>query len=223
MSGLARMLAAMVRDNGLWTLPALGPALARRLRSRLAAWCFGAPGLILGPGCELLGVRHVRWGRDVSVRSRLWLEAVTAYAGQRFTPVIRIGDRVAFSDDVHISAIERIEIGQGVLFGSRVFVSDHNHGRYGGEAQSAPRQPPTERPLTLRGPVVIEDNVWIADGVNIVGPARIGYGAILGANAVVRGDVPPHCMVAGSPARVVKQFDAASGRWERAVTADRGG
>jgi len=214
MSGMHGQLSAALRSNGMaWTLGLGLRAIVRRLRSAWAARCLRAPGLSLGPGCELLGVRHVRWGRGVSVRSRLWLEALSSYAGESFTPSIRIGDRVSFSDGVHISAIERIEIGNGVLFGSHVFVADHNHGSYQGPVQSAPDQPPSERPLGRRGAVVIEDNVWIADGANIVGPCRIGFGAIVGAHAVVRADVPPRSMVAGAPARVVRVYDPDSRRW----------
>jgi acetyltransferase-like isoleucine patch superfamily enzyme len=212
LSALRRVL----RANGPgWTVGLALRAVARRLRSAWAAWCLDAPGLSLGPGCELLGVRRVRWGRGVSARSRLWLEALDGYGGQAFTPCIVVGDRVSFSDGVHVSAVERIEIGHDVLFGSHVFVADHNHGNYDGAEQSAPGEPPSARPLGRRGAVVIEDNVWIGDGANIVGPCRIGFGAIVGAHAVVRGDVPARSMVAGAPARVIKVYDAASGRWVR--------
>ncbi len=208
------MLREVARDNGwAWTLPLAWQAVLRRLRSAWAARILGAPGLSIGPGCELLGVRHIRWGRDVSVRSRLWLEAVTRYAGDQFEPRILIGNRVAFSDGCHITAVERVEIGSDVLFGSHVFIADHNHGSYGEVAPSDPAQPPTARALGRRGVVVIEDNVWVADGANIVGPVRIGFGAIVAAHAVVRHDVPPRSIVAGSPARVVKVYDSGLRRW----------
>lgn len=220
---LVRMLAERLRDNGLpWTVPAVFRALARRARSAVAARVLDAPGLSLGPGCELLGMRHVRWGRDVSIRSRLWLEAVTRYAGEGFSPVIVVGDRTSFSDDVHITAIERIEIGRDVLFGSHIFVGDHQHGSYGGPLHSDPAQPPAVRPLVARGPVIIGDRVWIGDGAHIVGPCRIGEGAVVGAHALVRADVPPRSMVAGAPARVIKVYDEAGGRWIRPLSADPG-
>ncbi|MBK6005766.1 acyltransferase [Ramlibacter ginsenosidimutans] len=186
----------------------------------MAARSLGAPGLQLGPGCELIGVRHIRWGRDVSVRSGLWLEAVTSYRAVEFEPRIVIGNRVSFSHGVHLSAIEAISVGDDVLFGSLIFVADHQHGTYSGTAQSTPDEPPSNRPLVLRGPVVIEDNVWIGDGAHILGPARIGRGAVIGAHAVVRGDVPAGAMVAGAPAVVVRVFDGATATWIRPI---RGG
>ena len=142
------MLRDVARDNGwAWTLPLAWRAVHRRLRSAWAARCLGAPGLQLGAGCEVLGVRHMQWGRDVHVRSRLWLEAITEYAGERFAPRIRIGDRVSFSDGCHVSAIDCVDIGNDVLFGSHVFVADHNHGTYAGANASDPAQPPSQRRL----------------------------------------------------------------------------
>src|SRR5262244_2083213 len=51
---------------------------------------------------------------------------------------------------------------------------------------------------------VIGNNVFIGAGATVLGPVGIGDGAIIGANAVVLRDVPPHAVVAGNPARVIK-------------------
>lgn len=52
-------------------------------------------------------------------------------------------------------------------------------------------------------PIVLEDDVWVAVGATILRGVRIGARAIVSAGAVVREDVPPDCIVAGNPARVV--------------------
>jgi len=187
-----------------------------RATSLVMAQALKAPGLYWGPGCRVYGGRHIRFGRGVFANRNLWLEANTSYRSQTFTPSIAIGDRVAFSDGVHISAIEKIEIGNDVLFGSKIYVSDHAHGNYRGEHQSSSEEPPAERPLGGGGPVTIGDNVWIGDNVVIVGPVSVGRGAIIAANSVVRAEVPPNAMVAGAPARIVKIYNPKSGLWERA-------
>lgn len=52
---------------------------------------------------------------------------------------------------------------------------------------------------------VIGDNVEISAGVRILGPVRIGNNVIIGANAVVVKDVPDNCIVAGIPAKIIRE------------------
>ena len=52
---------------------------------------------------------------------------------------------------------------------------------------------------------VIEDDVQIGVGAKVLGPVRIGHGAVVGANAVVLHDVPPGMTVAGIPARILRR------------------
>lgn len=56
-------------------------------------------------------------------------------------------------------------------------------------------------------PVVIEDNVMVGANAVILESVRVGEGAVVAAGAVVTQDVPPHTVVAGIPARVIKQVD----------------
>jgi lipopolysaccharide O-acetyltransferase len=117
---------------------------------------------------------------------------------------------------VHISSITSIAIGSHCLFGSKIYVSDHNHGIYKGEQQSSPGEAPAHRLLGGGGPVVIGENVWIGDNSVIIGPATIGRGAIVGANSVVHGMVPSDTIVAGAPAKPIKIFNSKSGSWDKA-------
>ena len=62
------------------------------------------------------------------------------------------------------------------------------------------------RPLTSKGAVVIEDNVWLGDNVCVLSGITIGKGAIIGANSVVTHSIPPYSVAAGTPAKVIKQI-----------------
>lgn len=188
----------------------------RRTASCVMAFLLQAPGLYLGPGCRVIGGRHISFGKGIYAERNLWLEAVTSYRSQCFLPNVAIGDYVSFSEGVHISSIASIVIGNHCLFGSRIYVSDHNHGAYRGESQSSPEEAPAHRLLGGGGPVVIGENVWIGDNSVIIGPATIGRGAIVGANSVVRGVVPPNTIVAGAPAKPIRIFNPKTGTWDRA-------
>lgn len=63
---------------------------------------------------------------------------------------------------------------------------------------------PILRPLGVKGPVKIGDNVWIGDRATILSGVTIGEGAIIAANAVLTHDVPAYTVVGGVPAKVIK-------------------
>jgi acetyltransferase-like isoleucine patch superfamily enzyme len=202
-------------DPLLWTLWLSIRRTFTKIKSACLGLLFGAARLYLGPGCRIHGARFVRFGSNLYAQGHLWMEAINTYNDQHFLPDIEIGHHVSFSERVHITCIEKIRIGNGVLVGSGVYIGDHHHGAYRGSQQSHPDTPPIHRPLAGGGPVIIQDNVWIGDNVVIVGPVTIGRGSIIGANSVVRGDIPDRTIAAGAPARAIKKFNDATGQWER--------
>lgn len=107
----------------------------------------------------------------------------------------------------HLSIGEHVAIGPGVTFynlggieiGSRVVISQDAYLCGGTHDYTAHDYP------LMRLPIVIEDDVWIAAGAFIGPGVRIGRGAVVGARAVVTKDVPAWKVVAGNPARIVKE------------------
>lgn len=108
---------------------------------------------------------------------------------------ITIGENVSASGPLIVTAVRPLVIGSGVLFGPNVLVTDHYHGQSGRPEHRAMR--PAERPLHAPGPIVIEDNAQFGANSVILSPARIGQGAIVGANAVVKGEVPDQAVTVG--------------------------
>lgn len=117
--------------------------------------------------------------------------------------VLRIGKNVQINDACHIAAIENVSIGDNVLIASRVFISDHDHGRF---SKDSLKIIPKEREL-ISSPVKIKDSVWIGEGVIILKGVTIGKGAVIGAGAVVTRDVPANSLAIGVPAKIVKSYE----------------
>ena len=117
-------------------------------------------------------------------------------------PTISIGDYCDIGQFCHITCVNNIQIGNNVLTGRWVTITDNSHGTSEKEQLILP---PKKRPIVSKGPVIIEDDVWIGDKVTILPGVKIGRGAIIGANAVVTKDIPPYSIAAGNPAKIIKQ------------------
>lgn len=164
-------------------------------------------------GAQIEGGQYITIGDGFFAGQMLWIAAVREYAGINYDPVIEIGHRVTCSQSVHIAANVRVTIGDGVMFGSRIHVTDHGHGRYQGDEQDSPDLRPTLRRLAPGRPVRIERHAWLGDGVVVLPGVTIGEGTIVGANSVVSRDLPPGVIAVGSPAMPIKRYDTTSGRW----------
>lgn len=149
----------------------------------------------------LVGGKYISIGERCSFGINTVLTAWDKYGEDNFIPQIIIGDNVSIGDDSHITAINRIIIGNNVLTGKKITISDNSHGKNKIDELSIP---PIDRKLSSEGPVIIEDNVWIGDKVTILPNVRIGKNAIIGANAVVTKDIPANCVAGGIPAKMIR-------------------
>lgn len=115
---------------------------------------------------------------------------------------ITIGNMCDIGEYSHITAINKITIGDHLLTGRFVLITDNTHGL---TDNSELDLPPVLRTVISKGPVVIGKNVWLADKVSVMPGVTIGDGAIIAANAVVTHDIPPYSLAAGVPARIIKK------------------
>lgn len=160
------------------------------------------------------GMHNIQIGDNFTALFGLRLEAFSEYKSMKFNPKIIIKNNVVLNDYVHIGAVNYVEIGNNVLVASKVFISDHAHGVYVGCDQSSPETIPADRILTNDKSVIIEDNVWIGEGVSILPGVRIGYGSIIGAHSVVIKNIPSHSIAVGVPAKVIKEYNLSLHCWE---------
>lgn len=124
-----------------------------------------------------------------------------------------IGENCSMGELTHIVAHEKVIIGNDVLFASKCFISDTQHGQYKGDFQDAPEMPPNKRALTTK-PVIIGNNVWIGENVVILAGAVIGNGCVIGANSLVTKVIPDNCIVIGN-SKIIKCWNESTKHWEK--------
>lgn len=164
---------------------------------------FGKESVITGSFERLVGPSYISIGNNVVIDDNVTLTAWDKYRGESLSPSIDIGNGVCIGSGSHITATNSIIIGDNVLTGKKILITDNSHGKVTIENMHLP---PVERPIFSKGPVVIENNVWIGDKATILPGVRIGYGSVIAANAVVTKSVPSGCVVGGNPAKILKKL-----------------
>ena len=154
----------------------------------------------------IINPEQIFLGDKVVIRDHARLETITERFNQRFRPALIIEDEASIEQSVHIGAANLVRIGRKAMIASRVTIMDHDHG------YRDPTRPPKEQPLDV-GQVIIDDGVWIGENVFVSKNVTIGQNAVIGANSVVTKDIPPFCVAVGSPARVIRHFDAKQQQW----------
>lgn len=158
------------------------------------------------------GKRWIQIGQGFTSGPGLRMDAFPD-ASTSDTPMIIIGADVEVNDYVHIAAVRSVSIGNRVLIGSKVFITDHGHGSYKNLTENeSPLIPPMQRPLEIAA-VIIEDDVWIGENVSVLPGVTVGKGSIIGTGSVVTRNIPPYCIALGMPARVVKEWNFQTLKW----------
>ncbi len=179
-----------------------------RLRSLLIYVLYGVRFRKFGKHSKLIGSDAILVGNGVGLGDFCWIEAVKSYAGVTYTPHLRIGDRVAVSDLTHISCVNKIDIGDDCLIGSKVYIGDHSHGTIA-DAFELLNIAPAQRHLGDIGEVTIGAKTWICDGAVILAGTVLAQSSIVAANSVVRLKEVRPALIGGVPARVIRYLDGA--------------
>ena len=149
------------------------------------------------------------FGENVSIGNYSYFLPLKKYAGIKYNPKITIGNGCWIGIRNSFACIDSIQIGNNVLFAGYVHVTDHSHGYEDIE------KPINGQPLISKGGIIIEDQCWLGFGCEILSGVHIGKHSIVAARAVVTKDVPAYSIVAGNPARIIKQYNTLTKKWER--------
>lgn len=101
-----------------------------------------------------------------------------------------------------------VTIGNNIIFAQHVVLSGLNHNYENTDI-------PICRQDVTTNPIVVEDDCWIGANSIITAGTTIGKHAVVAGGSVVTKNVPPYCVVAGNPARIIKQYNFENCRWEK--------
>ncbi|WNV90053.1 acyltransferase [Umezawaea sp. Da 62-37] len=128
---------------------------------------------------------------------------------------LRIGDKAVFGKDNTVNCYLDVEIGAATLVADWVYICDFDH-------VTTDITVPIKDQGIVKSPVRIGPDTWLGTKVTVTRGTRIGRGCVVGAHAVVRGEVPDYKIAVGIPARVVRdrREDYEAGAVERAAVQD---
>lgn len=167
----------------------------------------------MGKNCSLrrpvflANPQYIHLGSNVHIHDGARLEAIVHTV--RRIPNLSIGDNVNIEQNVHIICQSHVRIGNNVSITGNCVIVDTTHPYHD------VRDPAKigDRILDEESFVEVGDSCFLGFGSMIMPNVRVGKYCIVGAHAVVTKDVPDYSVVAGSPARVIRRYDAASDKW----------
>jgi len=195
--------------HGLWRAAQRAGSITPGTPGARAFASFG-PGSVIGfPPGALYGQRWIAVGADTMIAAHVSLSAgmVPGHDLGDQPPVLRIGDRCVIGRGSHLVAHHSIVIGDDVFTGPNVYINDQNH-TYADPDVPIGRQWPSNTAVSIGA------GSWLGAGVIVLPGACIGRNVVVAAGSVVRGQVPDRCVIAGVPARVVREYVTGNG-WSR--------
>jgi acetyltransferase-like isoleucine patch superfamily enzyme len=168
---------------------------------------FGPHSLLAFPTGAVYGEQWIAIGDRVMLAAHITICAGMAPGHDLGPdPVLRIGDRCVIGRGSNIIAHHSIDIGDDVYTGPYVYITDQNH-------SYADPDLPIGAQWPVNSAVSIGPGSWLGTGAVILPGSHIGRNVVVAAGAVVRGKVPDQSVVAGIPARVVREYVPGTG-WE---------
>ena len=120
---------------------------------------------------------------------------------------LTLGEHVTVGEKAIFNVFSDVVIADNVLMADKINFITNEHG------YKDINVPINASPETAR-PIFIGSDSWIGINATILAGTTIGKHCVIGANSVVKGSYPDYCVIAGCPARIVKKYDADTGRWQ---------
>jgi lipopolysaccharide O-acetyltransferase len=164
--------------------------------ARLKGMKFGKNSFI-GPGYDWMpSLKGIVLGNNVMIGRGAWLDISRYTKGAK----IIIGNGTNIGRYVMISAAKEIKIGEKCLLSHNITLADHDHDFFD------PDISPMDAGITEPKEITIEDECFIGAHSFILKGVHLGKHSVVGANSVVTKSFPAYCVIAGSPAKLIRSL-----------------
>ena len=156
---------------------------------------------------KILNGRKINIGDYSSIMNGARIEAIDTFGGKIYQPSIHIGNHVDIGQNAHITAASELVIDDGTSIFPDVLITDIIH-KY-----EDINKPPADQGIEVHT-TRIGKNCQVGMGARILPGVIIGNCCVIGANAVVTNSIPDYSVAIGVPAKVIKQYNLESNKWE---------
>ena len=172
-------------------------------RALLYKLFFGSLGLFsyIGKPLYLSGFSRINIGSKVRIYPMARIEALIGGA-------ITIEDDVSIGQCLHVISALEVKIGKSSTLSANVFITDVDH-----EYETIDIHIMNQS--LIKSATRIGRNCFIGYGAVIRAGTQLGAQCIVGANSVVKGTFPDYCVIAGNPAKIIKQYNKDTQKWEK--------
>ena len=148
-------------------------------------------------------------GDRTFIHENAMISPIHEYQGVRHNPHIKIGSDVFINANLFLACVSRVEIGDGCVISENVYINDSSHGLDPDIGLIM------KQPLIHGGDVIIGDSCFLGLRSAILPGVTLGHLCVVGINAVVTHSFPPHSMLGGAPARLLRTYDSELKAWVR--------
>jgi len=171
---------------------------------------FGRNSIIKFP-FRIWNKNRIEIGNNVFIAENSFFAVSKEFKGQKFNPLVKIGDKVDIGGNFILGCINSVVIENNVILADRVFVSDHVH-----DFENV-KMPVISQKLKSKGGILIESGSFIGINAVIMPGVTIGKNSVVGASSVVTKSVPNYSVVAGIPAKIIKRYNFKRKKWEKLI------
>jgi acetyltransferase-like isoleucine patch superfamily enzyme len=154
-----------------------------------------------------MGAPYISVGNRTLVLSHSSITCLDRVHNQTFSPHLRIGNDVYIGRYCFISCTGEIAIEDGCVLSEHVYIADHAHGL------DPEGEPIMYQAVVTKGPVHLGKRCFVGYRAVIMNGVSLGDHCVVGANAVVTRSFPALSMIAGVPARLIKQYSTSERKW----------